>query len=186
MKLVHINESIRGNLKPIAMAGKAMGSLIRYLDSIGADDTLDELNTFFIDRDEQSWNRLRGLINQAADNLSADEDNRYFGYADEIRELSTLPAQIAIAASYDIPPPTARGTKAVRTAVNNRTRREVKRAMGPNGFLNLTSALGDKTSTVRPERQKQIFKSVADTAQDARDAVQQVFRGAATRRQQNF
>jgi hypothetical protein len=186
MKLSTIYESIKGNNKPVFMASRALGAAIKYLNDNNATKSLRVLNKFLDDRTEQNWNQARIVIRTIANQLAKDEYNRQNQYADELVELANMPAEMAIAASYDLSPTAARGTKAMKTALNNATRRHVKRAMGPSGMFSLTHALGSQKMNIRPERQKEIFRDINANAADVDKTVKQNFKGGATRRPINY
>jgi hypothetical protein len=166
MKLKFITETeMSGSKNVIRDAATAFGSLIEYIYTLD-DQGMERrtLDAFLDEPTPENWGKSNWLIDTAIDDSGSQEDVLR-GWAG----LKTLKPEVAVAALYDVDSRFTQGTPFQDVSLGSKKQKDVKAAMGPQGFVSTTSELGE----LSPSDAHDVLDQTAEKKDAIDDAVEQ-------------
>jgi hypothetical protein len=142
LKLITENE-LSGSRTIIQDTAKIVESLIQYIYTLD-DQSLERrtLDAFMSKPTPENWRKSNWLIDSAIRKSDNPE-----GVQNSWKSLKTLTPEVVVASFYDLDPRTTRGTPFQNITLNSKKRKDLKAALGPQGYVSTTSKLGDLRST---------------------------------------
>lgn len=171
MKLRQIAEDIKGSSEVVRDSAEALGDLIQFAyENLNPKTSIElkALHKWLKKPTPQGWNSTKWVVDSLM--KQAAQDPQLQDRAKDWAGLKGITSPVLTASLYDIDPTMTKGTPIADVSLSKQHRDELKKTLGPEGYV---SGLADMGGKVTDNRIKKLLKSTAKQGEAFSQAAEQ-------------